>query len=130
VKADLSTQHMIDFSKVEQSVRQLKQQVTAGNIDQATFDARLLELIDYAADGHYWMFGHKTERWYRHNGQHWIPDDPGRLRHLTPSHNPSQSNPAPKEPDMGQLWNAINWPWFVASLVALGLISWLVFSSV
>ena len=61
---------------MEQTVRNLKQKFSQGELDQASFEAKLLGLIDLASDGHYWMFGHRTERWYRHNGTHWVASHP------------------------------------------------------
>jgi hypothetical protein len=122
---------MIDFSKVEQSVRKLKRQVTAGEIDQKTFEARLVEMIDFAADGYYWMFGHDSERWYRHDGQQWVPREPGKLRLLTPSQNGDQIDPL--LPTVGENiiseWRSVNWGWFIVSLITLSLIAWIVYSS-
>lgn len=118
---------MIDFVKVEQSVKQLKNQVHSGELDQQTFETRLVEMIDYAADGHYWMFGYKTQHWYRHDGQQWVPDDPGRLRKLTPSKNASISKP---QQSLTDTWASVNWGWFIASLIVLMLIAGIIYNSV
>ncbi len=122
---------MIDFSKVEQSVRKLKRQVTAGEIDQETFEARLVAMIDFAADGYYWMFGHDSERWYRHDGKKWIPRAPGDLRKLTPSGNGDHDEPLlpPVGETLVSRWRSVNWGWFIVSLVTLSLIAWAVFIS-
>lgn len=121
---------MINFAKVEQRVKQLKRQVAAGEITREAFEAQLMELIDAAPDGYYWMFGHETETWYRHNGEQWVPKEPGKLRMLTPredssrdGRNPGAQAPAPQA-------EALNWGWFAASLVVLGLIGWIVYVSV
>ena len=134
---------MIHFTQVEQSVRQLKQQMVEGEIDQDAFERRLLELVDVAPDGHYWMFGHKTDSWYRHDGQQWVKKDPGKLRDLAapqddepPQHadipgNPQPLNPPPLNGDnsLNSAWRSINWAWFVASLVIIGLVAWIVYAS-
>ena len=70
---------MINFGNVENSVRSLKKRVAANQIDDKVFEDRLLELIDIAEDGYYWMYGHESERWFRHDGQKWVPDDPDRI---------------------------------------------------
>ncbi len=124
---------MINFLRVEQSVKELKSQIIAGEIDQLTFEDHLLGMIDYAADGCYWMFGHKTDNWYRHNGEQWVPDDPGKLRYLMPSSGSKQhpQNPpiSSSLPDLKAGWKAINWGWFVASLIVLGLIAAIIYNS-
>jgi hypothetical protein len=128
---------MIDFLNVEKSVRELKKQVTAGEIDKEAFEAKLLELVDVAEDGFYWMFGHKTERWYRHDGKQWIPDSPGELvmpiskaKNSSPNNPSSDPHDSPSQPqNPGEDWHTINITWFVISLVTLGLIFWIVFIS-
>jgi len=119
---------MINFIEVEQAVHQLKKQLEAGQIDPVTFEARLLELVDVADDGYYWMFGHKTETWYRHDGHRWIIDNPGELITKTNSKNKSQhqtkavSEPAPD-------WNSVEWGWFLAGLIFLGAIAYIIYLS-
>ena len=127
---------MINFGKVEQSVRELKHQIATGEIDQETLKTRLLEMVDTAADGYYWMFGHESETWYQHDGQQWIPKDPGNLRLLSPQddNNPdndediSQLSPS-SEQNLTSEWQSIDWAWFITSLIIIGLIAWIVFSS-
>jgi len=118
---------MIDFIKVEQTVKALKNQVSIGEIDQQTFKDRLTDMIDYAADGYYWMYGHKTESWYRHDGQQWVPDDPGRLQNLTPSHNNPVSNASQS---LAELWSSVSWGWFIAGLLIFGIMAWIVYNSI
>jgi hypothetical protein len=97
---------MINFAKVERAVYDLKKQLGTGQIDPTTFETRLLELIDVADDGYYWMFGHKTETWYRHDGHHWVVDNPGELITRTNSRNKSQYHPGNEAtPD----WSSIEW---------------------
>jgi len=115
---------MIDFVEVEKSVRALKKQVDAGQLNQSAFEAKLLDMIDVAGDGYYWMFGHVTEQWYRHDGRQWIPDNPGELlapipqkNHSSP-HNQHSSPPPPV--DVG---------WFFISLTLLAVIFGVVYAS-
>jgi hypothetical protein len=120
---------MINFLDVERSVQTLKKQLAAGEIDQAVFEARLMDMIDVAEDGYYWMFGHKTETWYRHDGQKWVVDSPGEL--ITRPHHPGNS---PHNPDTAgnpaPTWESIEWDWFLASLILLGIIAWFVYTSI
>jgi len=103
---------MIDFAKVQASVETLKQQLAARQIDDKTFEDRLLDLIDLAEDGHYWMFGHESNRWFRHDGRQWQPADPPQLLAAQTSR---QAEPAePAEP--------VDWGWLAASLLLLSLI--------
>ena len=127
---------MINFDKVERYVRKLKYQTTTGQIDQQTLKTRMMEMVDIAADGYYWMFGHESETWYQHDGQQWIPKDPGKLRLLVPQddivandEDISLPAPTPLEQDLTSDWQVINWTWFLISLVVIALIAWIVFSS-
>jgi hypothetical protein len=114
---------MINFGYVENSVRTLKNQVATNQIDEKVFEDRLLELIDIAEDGYYWMYGHESERWFRHDGQQWVPDDPDRivaLRAQTNEANVSQ-NIAEEIP--------VNWTWITVSLASLAVIGGIVYIS-
>jgi hypothetical protein len=120
---------MINFVEVQQAVRRLKTQLEAGEIDQTTFEAQLLELVDIAEDGYYWMFGHKTETWYRHDGQQWVIDSPGELVVRLPKkdslyYNSKTASEPPPE------WESLDWGWFLAALVFIGSIAYLTYLSV
>ena len=104
---------MIDFVRVEAQVNRLKEQVAAGEIDEATFEARLLDLVDIGEDGYYWMYGHKSAQWYRHDGQKWHVASPPKLR----------SGPAEVS------WDTIDHVWFMVSLVVIAVVAAIVFSS-
>lgn len=131
---------MINFAKVEQSVRALKSQLAAGQINQQNFESQLMAMVDIAPDGYYWMFGHETGQWYQHDGQQWIPKDPGKLRMLTPKednsspganpHNPHSRSESAEEPGLVAAWQSVAWGPFVAGLIVLGIIGWLVYTSV
>ena len=132
---------MINFDKVEQSVKALKLQFTAGKLDKNAFEARLLDLVDFAADGYYWMFGHETESWYQHDGQQWVLKDPGNLRLLTPREDTTPQKiinqekklnhpqKTPLDDTLLTAWRTVGWSWFVLSLAILFLIGWLVYTS-
>jgi hypothetical protein len=133
---------MMNFSEVESSVLDLKKQVAAGEIDQQTFEARLLELVDVAPDGYYWMYGHKTESWYQHDGQQWIKKDPSNLRLLDATGGeeplqPEQTGNNGQSTDLTpasnhslkSAWQSVNWVWFIASLIAIAVVSWIVYAS-
>lgn len=119
---------MIDFAKVQKSVKELKGQLVAGQIDEKTLEDRLLELIDVAEDGYYWMFGHQSEQWFRHDGQRWIPADPNKIETSPRSQNPI-------DPDDDLIQNSamenvpVNATWFLISLAVLGVIGWIVYIS-
>jgi hypothetical protein len=115
---------MINFGNVENSVRILKKQVATNQIDDKVFEDRLLELIDIAEDGCYWMYGHESERWFRHDGQKWVPDDPDRilaLRAQTDSNTDIGQDPVEEIP--------VNWTWFTVSLASLAIIGGIVYVS-
>jgi hypothetical protein len=130
---------MINFTRVEYTVRDLKKQFASGEIDQDTFQAHLMSLVDIAPDGYYWMFGHESELWYRHNGQHWVQKDPGKLRMLEPSESapiaashvePNSSTLNTAQSNLIADWQAIEWGWFITSIIIMGLIGWVVYTSI
>ena len=112
---------MIDFIGVQNSVRELKRQLAAAEIDEKTFEDRLLEMIDYAEDGYYWMYGHESENWFRYDGERWVPADPSQIK---PVH--AQRDGADQQDDsvsVDQL--PVNMAWFMISLffiVAVGCV--------
>jgi len=113
---------MIDFEHVQQTVETLKTRLDRREIDEKTFEERLLSLIDVAEDGYYWMYGHESGRWYRHDGKAWLPDDPQHIKKSdTPQPTAAHSGPASDEP--------VQWGWFLISLVVLAVIGGIVYSS-
>jgi len=67
---------MINFVNVEEKVKTLNQQFIDNEFSEKELEEQLLALIDQADDGYYWMFGHQTQHWYRHDGKRWIVDKP------------------------------------------------------
>lgn len=124
---------MINFSEVKKSVVELKSQLTGGQIDEKTFEDRLLDLIDVASDGYYWMYGHESERWFRHDGEKWVPDDPSRLFDSQATVESSELNdPSPgvaTEPGLTPDEYSINWGWFIAGIIIIAVIGGLVYYS-
>jgi hypothetical protein len=118
---------MIDFTHIEQSVKELKTQLAHHKIDEKNFEDQLLALIDIAEDGYYWMFGHESEQWFRHNGETWLPDDP----HSIISRRAKKStNPAPVLTNPSSVAVAsVNWGWFIISMIVLTVIGSVVYSS-
>jgi len=124
---------MIDFVEVEKAVRELKRQLADGKIDQESFEARLVEMIDVAEDGYYWMFGHKSERWFRHNGEAWLPDTPGEifLSALGEDLDALGVNTPtpPAEPSHVSKQPSIKPAWLIASLIILGIIAGIIYNA-
>jgi len=118
---------MIDFKYVEQTVRDLKTQLTRQQIDEKAFEDKLLTLIDVAEDGYYWMFGHESEQWYRHDGETWLPDDPQNITtRPTPPNNPGQTR---STPPVSPAAEPLSWVWFIISLILLAAVGSLVYNS-
>jgi len=118
---------MIDFTAVQNSVRALKNQLETNQIDEKIFEDHLLTLIDVAEDGHYWMYGHESERWFRHDGKKWVPANPHNIL-AQRQNNPAASNQiGHHHSDLEDL--SLNWSWFVASLIIIIGIGWLVYFS-
>jgi hypothetical protein len=122
---------MINFSEVEKSVKELKKQLSAGEIDEQTLEDLLLDMIDVAEDGYYWMLGHESERWYRHDGEKWIPDDPGEI--FVPLNEVDSAGISALSSDVDQSLKAkvrsIKWGWFIISLIIMAIIATIVYSS-
>jgi hypothetical protein len=127
----------MNFLYVEQSVRELKRQVSAGEIDQKTFKASLLKLVDVGDDGYYWMFGHNSEIWYRHDGERWVPDNPGEL--LMPLEQSNHSVKTVNHQSISYLhvpqeipevdWASVDLGWFIAALLFLIFIGLVIYLS-
>ena len=103
---------MIDFVQVEEKVKSLTGQADIGEIDPDTLETRLMDLVDVSDDGYYWMYGHQTGQWYRHDGAAWIVDTP----------------PADKIP-LRVNWDSIDPGWFFLSVVALTVVGGIIYSS-
>jgi len=116
---------MIDFIEVEQSVKILKKQVDTGNIDEASFKTHLMDMVDVADDGYYWMYGPKSEQWYRHDGAKWVPDSPGELMVELPSTDDVSNNTPEQDVD----WHSVDLNWFFIGVVLLGVIFALLYAA-
>jgi hypothetical protein len=112
---------MINFLEVERSVKRLKRQHRRGEIDDKMLEESLMELVDKAEDGHYWMYGHETGRWYRHDGEDWVPRDPGEMFVPLVQILPRDS--------LKTRWQSLNLGWFIAGLVILAIIAAIIFYS-
>jgi hypothetical protein len=69
----------MDYAQVEEQFQSLKQQFTAGKLDEAAFKAQLNELMVQDGQGRWWMIGYETGQWYMHDGSAWVRADPPRL---------------------------------------------------
>ena len=119
---------MINFEEVQKSVKELKGQLLAGQIDEKTFEDRLLELIDVAEDSYYWMFGHESEQWFRHDGQQWLPDNPENISKNSPANNPvTQANELYHHSDLDDI--PVNTTWLIVSVALIGVIGGIVYIS-
>jgi hypothetical protein len=120
---------MIDFLQVQNSVRELKNQLAAQQIDEKTLEERLLEMIEIAEDGYYWMFGHQSERWFRYDGQKWLPDDPSKILVVRSQKtgSPAADSTVEQNNALGDL--SINWIWFIASIIIIFGIGWIIYLS-
>jgi hypothetical protein len=129
----------MNYLAIEQQVRALKQQVAAGELEPQLFEARLLEMMAVGDDGYYWMFGHKSESWYRHDGQRWVPASPGELLisldenglgakpSRTTNHQAISYLHRPQPEIFEGEWGAEEGGWFTASLAFLGFIAVVVY---
>ena len=77
----------MDYAQVEEKFKTLKEQFTAGKLDEAAFKTKLNELMVQDGQGHWWMIGYETGQWYMHDGTAWVRSDP-----------PGRAAPAPAQP--------------------------------
>jgi membrane peptidoglycan carboxypeptidase len=64
------------FEQVEQQVKALRGRYQSGEITREALQNELRGLMILAEDGHWWMLGLESDRWYRYDGQAWVPADP------------------------------------------------------
>ena len=113
---------MINFAEVERSVRELKKQLVRGEIDEESLEKRLVKMIDIADDGYYWMFGHQSGQWYRHDGSEWVLDNPGEM--FVPL---SEIDVA--EDNLKTAWQSVSLGWFIVSMVVIAVLGAIVYYS-
>lgn len=64
------------FSQAEQETARQRQKFAAGKLSQEALEAKLHELMVQDAGGTWWMVGSEGGRWYRHDGNNWVPGTP------------------------------------------------------
>ncbi|MCB0166159.1 MAG: hypothetical protein KDI79_18145 [Anaerolineae bacterium] len=131
---------MIDFAEVERNVERLNQQLSAGMINQQIFRMHLIEMIDFAEDGYFWMIGYKTGLWYRHDGTQWRVDNPDRLMPTFPlQHSRSMASDGRGAQSSLSFLNhrpapikhvSVSWLWFFVGLILLSFIAGIVYGSI
>lgn len=67
------------FLQATERYHDLKTRLNNGEITVNDLKQALKKLMIVDEDGHYWMIGGKSGRWYRHDGTQWIQDDPPRV---------------------------------------------------
>ncbi|MCB0208219.1 MAG: hypothetical protein KDJ52_02750 [Anaerolineae bacterium] len=131
---------MIDFAEVEHAVEQLNRQFSHGALDKDTFRTHLVDTIDFADDGYYWMVGYKSGLWYRHDGTQWLVDNPDRLLTLVSQQNViTRFNDTDKVPASFFASNhhsttnqesSIDWLWLLLGIILLSFTAGVVYTSV
>jgi hypothetical protein len=109
----------MDFQQAENRLKQLKTQFEAGTLTEADLKTKLENLMIRDEQGHWWMIGYETERWYRHDGTNWVQTNlPG---------SPLQQKSIPMPHWIAILWITLGWAigwtsaWPIGGLIA-GLI--------
>ncbi len=80
------------FRDVEVQYAALKSQLASGQLTREQFETALQKLMVLDAQGHYWMMGAESGRWYVHDGQNWVQQNP-------PGGAPPAVPPPPPTPD-------------------------------
>jgi len=74
------------YTEVEQAVQILRRRYAAGSMTRDQLQAELRKLMILDEDGHWWMIGLESDRWYKYNGKDWVPaTPPGRSPDEAPS---------------------------------------------
>lgn len=64
------------FMAAERRFIALTARLRSGALDEEGFNKKIQEMAFKYKDGAYWTIGGKDARWYRYDGQQWIPQDP------------------------------------------------------
>lgn len=64
------------FEQVERKVSALRERYEAGSLTRDELEAELRHLMILDDDGHWWMLGLESNRWYYYDGHDWIPATP------------------------------------------------------
>ncbi|HVO41871.1 MAG TPA: transglycosylase domain-containing protein, partial [Aggregatilineales bacterium] len=64
------------YVDVEQAVQALRRRYAVGRISRDQLQAELRKLMILDDDGHWWMIGLETDRWYKYDGRDWQPAEP------------------------------------------------------
>jgi hypothetical protein len=68
----------MDFARVEAEFARLKAQFERGELTEEEFKAQLEELMIEDEQGRWWILGYETGRWYVHDGEQWVQQQPPR----------------------------------------------------
>jgi hypothetical protein len=68
-----------NLKNIENQFGQLKMMMDNGQINSDQLKAELKKLMFADENGHYWMIGSKTGKWYKYDGQEWKENDPYKL---------------------------------------------------
>lgn len=85
------------FDEVERKVKVLRQRYEAGALTRDQLQQELRTLMFQDEDGHWWMLGLETNRWYFFDGRDWVAADPPR------DEEPVQSSGVPTETGMQEV---------------------------
>lgn len=64
------------FEEIERKVNVLRERYNAGYLTQEQLQNELRTMMHLDDDGHWWMLGLKTNRWYYFDGRDWVPAIP------------------------------------------------------
>jgi hypothetical protein len=106
----------MDFARVEAEFGRLKAQFERGALTEEAFKAQLEELMIEDEQGRWWILGYETGRWYVHDGEQWVQQEPPRAAprpsaarppypqatKVMPDAQPRPAAAAPSRPTLGQ----------------------------
>ena len=64
------------FEEVERKVSVLRARFRAGHVTRDELQQELRNLMILDDNGHWWMLGMESDRWYRFDGANWLPENP------------------------------------------------------
>ena len=114
------------FAEVERRLAALRARRQAGELDEATFEAELQQLLVTGPAGGQWMPGADGSQWYWYDGQRWVRRDPPlagqpeRPRVVQPASTAPAPQPAPTAPE-GKKRSP--WRWVALGLGGLAIVA-------
>lgn len=95
------------FTSAMSQAAKLRQEFSAGRIDESQFKSKLRDLMVQDEQGNWWMIGYETGKWYRHDGNDWVAATPPMIMAGSERHASRR-----------------NWFSFIGTVIAFAVVGW------